>query len=46
LAAAMIRLTAARRTGDPTAAAAAQAQTQFGKVAGGKLARHPDIGAR
>ena len=44
----MIRLTAALRTGDLTAAAAAavRAETLASRVPGGKLARHPDIRAR
>jgi LuxR family transcriptional regulator, maltose regulon positive regulatory protein len=48
LAAAMIRLTAARRTGDFTAAAAAAARAEVlaSRIPGGKLARHPDIRAR
>ena len=48
LAAAMIRLTAALRSGDLTAAAAAavRAETLASRVPGGKLARHPDIRAR
>ena len=47
LAAAMIRLAAARRTGDLTAAAAAvsQAQALTGRLPD-ELARHPDIEAR
>ena len=48
LAAAMIRLTAALRGGDLTAAAAAAVHTEAlaSKVSGDKLARHPDIRAR
>ena len=48
LAAAMIRLTAARRTGDLTAAAAAAARAEVlvSRVPGGKLARHRKIRAR
>ena len=48
LAAAMIRLTAALRSGDLTAAAAAavQAEALASRVPGDKLARHPDIRAR
>jgi LuxR family transcriptional regulator, maltose regulon positive regulatory protein len=48
LAAAMIRLTAARRTGNLAAAAsaAARAEALVSRVPGGKLARHPEIRAR
>ena len=48
VAAAMIRLTAALRSGDLMAAAAAavQAEAQASRVPGDKLARHPDIRAR
>ena len=48
LAAAMIRLTAALRSGDLTAAAAAavRAETLASRVPDDKLARHPDIRAR
>jgi len=48
LAAAMIRLAAARRTGDLTAAAAAAAEAEVlvSTVPGGKLARHRQIQAR
>jgi LuxR family maltose regulon positive regulatory protein len=48
LAAAMIRLTAARRAGDLTAAAAAAARAEalLGTIPGDRLARHPDVIAR
>ena len=48
LAAAMMRLTAAFRSGDLTAAAAAavRAEALASRVPGDKLARHPDIRAR
>ena len=48
LAGAMIRLTAALRSGDLTAAAAAavRAEVLTSRVPGDKLARHPDIRAR
>jgi LuxR family maltose regulon positive regulatory protein len=48
LAAAMIRLAAARRTGDlaGAAAAAARAEAMAGTVPIGELARHPEIRAR
>jgi LuxR family transcriptional regulator, maltose regulon positive regulatory protein len=48
LAAAMIRLAAARRTGDLTtaAAAASRAEELVSKVPDGKLAQHPEIRAR
>ncbi len=48
LAAAMIRLTASRRAGDLTvaAASAARAEVLISRVSGDKLARHPEIRAR
>jgi LuxR family transcriptional regulator, maltose regulon positive regulatory protein len=48
LAAAMIRLTAARRAGDHTAAAAASARAEalLGAIPGDCLARHPEVIAR
>jgi LuxR family transcriptional regulator, maltose regulon positive regulatory protein len=48
LAAATIRLTASRRTGDLTAAAAAadRAEVLVSRIPGDKLARHPEIRAR
>jgi LuxR family transcriptional regulator, maltose regulon positive regulatory protein len=48
LAAAVIRLTAALRTGDLMAAESAvrHAELMLGKVPGGKLARHPDLSRR
>ena len=48
LAAAMIRLTAALRTGDLAAAAAAtgRAELLLSQIPAGKLARHPDISGR
>ncbi len=48
LAAAMIRLAAARRAGDLVAAAAAAARTEAlaGQVSGDTLARHPEMRAR
>ena len=48
LAAAMVRLTAARRAGDLTAAAAAAARAEalLGRIPGDRLARHPEIIAR
>ena len=48
LAAGIIRLTAALRTGDlaTAAPAAASAELLLGQIPGGKLARHPDISGR
>jgi LuxR family maltose regulon positive regulatory protein len=48
LTAAVIRLSVCLRTGDLSAAAAAasRAELMLGKVPGGKLARHPDVGRR
>ena len=46
LAAAMIRLTAALRSGDLTAAAAVRAEALASRIPADKLARHPDIRAR
>jgi LuxR family transcriptional regulator, maltose regulon positive regulatory protein len=48
LAAAVIRLTATLRAGDPLAAASAAsgAELMLSKIPGGKLARHPDLSRR
>ncbi len=48
LAAAVIRLTAALRAGDPLAAASAasDAELMLSKIPGGTLARHPDLSRR
>ncbi len=48
LAAAVIRLTASLRAGDPLAAASAAscAELMLSRIAGGKLARHPDLARR